>query len=149
MIRVTATSFVIEGDASELDQFEGLKELVSRFSPTNGTASREIDDQDGEVREPSSSWSHDELAEMWKLLRPEAKQILAELAKKPGGYPFGELQRVTGKRGVEIGGNLSSVGFAIRRFPGKNHPLTKNYSMHEWSMQPEVAEVIRELSENE
>jgi hypothetical protein len=41
---------------------------------------------------------------------------------------------------------LSSLGFTIKRLPGKQDPLVRDWVLSQYSLSPEIAAVIRELA---
>jgi hypothetical protein len=56
------------------------------------------------------------------------------------------LQKVLGKPGKTIGGNLSTVGATVKRFEGKRRPIQTNYSRKLWTMDPDFANAVRAIS---
>ncbi len=145
MARVTIT-VVVEGDVTEVDQIrEALRRLPSEIAAvpvTNGAAA-------AVERERPSEWTREELERFWSGLRPGAREVLAEVAKRPDRYPMDELERTLGVPARTIGGRLSSVGFGMRRFRGKPEPIhfhhgapgTRGY----YTMDPRIAEMLREI----
>lgn len=53
---------------------------------------------------------------------------MAELAKKPEGYRMSQLARALGLQEGAIRGQLSSVGFALRRMDRKPSPKKERKS---------------------
>ncbi|MCS7051227.1 MAG: hypothetical protein NZL87_06400, partial [Thermomicrobium sp.] len=88
----------------------------------------------------------------WSRLQDGARQILAEIAKRPEGYPMVDLERALGVPARVIGGRLSSVGHAMRRFPHKEEPVEFRTGGDEapgrriYFMKPEIARMIRRLA---
>lgn len=91
-------------------------------------------------------WTAEELAQVWNEVTAGARRVLAEIARRPDGYPAAELQQALGMDGKAIGGTLSSVGVVSRRY-GERMPL---YVFH-WDlyrMRPRIAEVVRRLADS-
>lgn len=91
-------------------------------------------------------WTAEELAQVWNEVTAGARRVLAEIAKRPDGYPAAELQQALGMDGKAIGGTLSSVGVVSRRY-GERMPL---YVFH-WDlyrMRPRIAEAVRRLADS-
>jgi len=95
---------------------------------------------------PAAGWSPEELAAYLSMVKEDARRIVTEVAKRPEGYPFDDLQEVLGMGAQNIGGRLSSVGHALRRFPGKPGLIERDYRQRAYRMDPEVAKTIRELA---
>lgn len=132
MARITIT---IEGDAKELEG--ALQRLLvanedSPEAPPRAAA--------------AAGWAPEELAVYWGAIRDDARDIVAELAKRPEGYAFDDLQAILGLGAQNIGGRLSSVGHALRKFPGKPGLLERDYRQREYRMAPDVAAEIRRLA---
>ena len=89
----------------------------------------------------------DELTQVWNEITVGARRVLAEIVKRPEGYPSGELQQALGMDGKAIGGTLSSVGVVSRRF-GARPPIYK-FRWDEYRMPPPVAEVIHLLAQGQ
>jgi hypothetical protein len=56
------------------------------------------------------------------------ERIMAELAKKPEGYRMSQLARALGLQEGAIRGQLSSVGFALRRMDRRPSPKKERKS---------------------
>jgi len=144
MARIVIT---IEGDSQEIG---AIQEVLQRLA---GLAGAEY--EAGEAvraageREP---WTYEEFRQFWSRLQDGARQILAEIAKRPEGYPMVELERALGVPARVIGGRLSSVGHAMRRFPHKEEPVEFRTGGDEapgrriYFMKPEIARMIRRLA---
>ncbi len=133
MPRVTIT---IEG---EFDEIQTILQRLATGEPDNPVS----------LEEPVSApiaWTPEELAALWNMIESGARGILAEIATRPDGYPFTELQHALGMNGSNIAGRLSSVGHAMRRFPEKPHPVTRDYRTRQYTIDAEVADVIRRLA---
>ena len=90
-------------------------------------------------------WTPEELAQLWGEVTDGARTVLAEIAKRPDGYPNAELQQALGMPGNAIGGTLSSVGVVSRRFGPK--PPVYWFRWDTYKMPPPVAEVISRLAQ--
>lgn len=143
MARIVIT---IEGDSQEIG---AIQEVLQRLA---GLAAAEF--EPGEtVRGPGERepWTFEEFRQFWSRLQDGARQILAEIAKRPEGYPMVELERALGVPARVIGGRLSSVGHAMRRFPHKEEPVEFRTGGDEapgrriYFMKPEIARMIRRL----
>ena len=51
-----------------------------------------------------------------------------------------------GVDGPHLGGMLSSLGFAMKRLPGKQDPLVRDWVAGQYRLPPDIAAVIRELA---
>jgi len=140
MARITIT---IEGDEQELEG--ALQRLLSVAHGQDGTSPAEPVAETTE--EPAPGWAPEELAAYWDAIRDDARGIVAEVAKRPEGYPFDDLQAALGMGPQNIGGRLSSVGHARRRFPGKPQLVERDYRLRQYRMDPAVAEAVRRLAE--
>lgn len=95
------------------------------------------------------TWTSEELSELWATIKDGARQIWARIAEKPEGHDFADVVRSTGMHGLQVAGQLSSIGHALRKFPGKEHPITRDHAAGQYRMDPEVAKVIRQLAGTE
>ena len=143
MARIVIT---IEGDSQEIG---AIQEVLQRLAGLTGA-----EFEAGEaVRGPGERepWTFEEFRQFWSRLQDGARQILAEIAKRPEGYPMAELERALGVPARVIGGRLSSVGHAMRRFPQKEEPVEFRTGGDEapgrriYFMKPEIARMIRRL----
>jgi DNA polymerase III psi subunit len=96
-----------------------------------------------------SDWTLQELVRLWDLIRPDARQFLAEIARRPDGCSFDEVQRALGLGGPNVAGRLSSVGRAQRQFPGKPALVAREARTRQYRMDPVVASAFRLLWEGE
>ena len=136
MVKITIT---VEGEPEEVRA--ALRQLV--VSDTANQAEGVL--TSGAVLE----WTPDELRQLWNMIEPGARRILAALAERPDGYPFDALQQSLGMTGPNVAGRLSSVGHAMRRFPGKPHPVQRDYRTRQYTMDSTVAEAIQQLARDE
>ena len=90
-------------------------------------------------------WTAEELTQLWNEITVGARRVLAEIVKRPDGYPSAELQQALGMDGKAIGGTLSSVGVVSRRFGDR--PPVYRFRWDEYRMPPPVAEVVHLLAE--
>lgn len=74
---------------------------------------------------PQAPWTEEEAEKLLKKMKPEARRIIAEVAKRPEGYKRSELMQVLGLKGRSIGGWLGSVGRAVKRIGNKPSPLSR------------------------
>jgi hypothetical protein len=98
-----------------------------------------------------AEWTPADLKTLWMHTRPEARKIWAEVAKRPEGYPFAEVEKVFGLDGNQIAGRMSSIGHARNRcFPNREVPVKRDYSAsgRRYLMDANHAAVIRELAES-
>jgi hypothetical protein len=89
-------------------------------------------------------WTQAELQSLWSEVTDGARKVLAELAKRPGGYSNVELQQVLGMPGNAIGGTLSSAGVAARKFGPK--PPLYFFRWETYRMLPDVAAALSQLA---
>jgi hypothetical protein len=128
MARVTLT---IETNHEELSTV--LQDLLAMTSSDGTTAASGTD-----------VWNEEEIASFLDLLTTDAREILAEIATRPEGYPWAALQERFGLDGLEIGGRMSSTGHALRKFPGKKPLHVRDYQRREYRMDPAYAQMVLE-----
>lgn len=148
MARVTVT---VEGDVEEvraaLVALLGSEELGGSSEELG--QGRAIVGGQGATRSP---WTPGELARLWDYLTPNAQRVLATVARRPEGYAHEDLVRDLDSDMRSIGGNLSSVGHAMRRLfrSGdtylKPRPIENDYAWRRYRMDEDVAEMVRGLS---
>ena len=98
-------------------------------------------------------WTSALAAELWAELKPGARRILAEIARQPGGVPLGTLRARLDMETANLGGNLSSVGFAMNRLRKRHgaipaaYPYATDYAAQTFSMPPALAACILALNE--
>jgi hypothetical protein len=73
----------------------------------------------------AAAWTEKEAETLLKQIKPNAKNILAELANKPEGYRISALARALGLKESAVRGQLSSVGFALKRMDRKPSPIQR------------------------
>lgn len=141
MTRVTVT---IEGEAEE------IREALARLLGSDGgdtTPAPEV-----EVAPEPQPWEREDLSRLWSSLTDPARRVLAEVATRPQGYPLQELEEALGLNMRRIGGNLSSVGHAMRRYfrQGGHYtrewPLQGDRNKRRYLMEDDVAGWIREFA---
>lgn len=155
MARLTVT---VEGEAEEVRG--ALLRLVSgdadgwpvRSSGSSLGPQSASEDESPTSPEPPLPWTKEELAQLWGYLTHPARRVLREVAEQPDGYPFKELEQALGTTMSSIGGNLSSVGHAMRRLYRIGESYTKPWPIsgvthkREYQMDESVAASIRELA---
>jgi hypothetical protein len=142
MARVTVS---IECEAEE---FRSTLESLLGARDLHALAAESAGDEAAQESTAGEKWNREELMQLWSGSRPEARALLAEIAKHPDGYTFEDLQSTFQLDGLTVGGQLSSVGHAKRRlFPTKPDPVQRDYRMRRYTMDPEVAKVFRELGD--
>jgi hypothetical protein len=72
----------------------------------------------------SATWTKKDAKTLLNQIKPNAKRIIAELSNKPEGYLRSELTQKLGLQEQAIRGQLSSVGFALRRMGNKPSPIS-------------------------
>lgn len=148
MARVTVT---IEGEADEVR--DALVRLLGS-DDAGATAANGATLGDGVAPPPvvPIPWTQDDMALFWSFLTSPARQVLAEVAQRPGGYAFQDLERALGLDMRRIGGSLSSVGHAMRRLYrtgngySRDWPLRGDKNKRVYLMEPEVAGWVQELA---
>jgi hypothetical protein len=108
-------------------QSEGVKEEKREEVPVQPTP--------GKGRRPrrakkaisvvAAAWTEKEAETLLKQIKPNAKNIMVELAHKPEGYGIGELALALGLQESAVRGQMSSVGFALKRMGGKPSPIKR------------------------
>jgi hypothetical protein len=73
----------------------------------------------------AGTWTEKEAKTLLKQIKSNAKSILVEFANQPEGYGIGELALALGLQESEIRGQLSSVGFALKKMGGKASPIKR------------------------
>lgn len=155
MARVTIT---VEGEAEEVRG--ALLRLVNGevdgWSVTGSSSSLGPQSADEEESRTSPDlplpWTKEELAQLWAYLTYPARRVLREVAEQPDGYHFEDLAQVLGSNMRSIGGNLSSVGHAMRRLYATGDSYTKPWPIsgdkhrRVYLMDESVATSIRELA---
>lgn len=130
---MTKITITIETDADE-DPRKKLMEFLAGGSLTNGKA-------------PGVDWTQDDFASFWSKLRPDAQKILAIIAKQPDACPMTAIEKALGWTGLQIAGRMSSVGHAMRRFPGRPNPYTWDWNARVYKLENHrIAEWIVKLA---
>lgn len=149
MARITIT---IEGES---DEIEAIQTVLQRIAGV--TAAAHGEEAAVEVVRPVAQrqpWTPEEFQQFWSRLKDGAREILTEIAKRPEGYPMSELEQVLGLPARVIGGRLSSVGHAMRKFQHKEWPVEfrtggDGETRRMYFMRPDIARLIRRLGEGE
>jgi len=146
MARIVIT---IEGDSQEIEAIQAVLQRLAGMT-SGGLEAEEAVEQPRASGE-EESWTFEEFQQFWSRLKGGARQILAEIAKRPEGYPMTDLEQALGLPARVIGGRLSSVGHAMRRFEHKREPLEfraggdDGVGRRVYIMPPEIARMIRQL----
>lgn len=85
-------------------------------------------------------WTPEDFTSFWGKLQPDARQILGVVAKQPDGCPMDAIQKALSWSGLQVAGRLSSVGHAMRQFPGRPYP-------YEWDARARVYKLNRPIAE--
>lgn len=155
MARLTVT---VEGEAQEVR--EALLRLLNGDTIVSSATSSGLDSvpdsTGGKAPEVSPQlqlpWTKEELAQFWPYLTAPAQRVLGEIATQPDGYRFEELAQTLGSDMRIIGGNLASVGHAMRRLHNdgesftKSRPHSKDAFKRVYRMEEDVAAWIREFA---
>jgi len=129
-VKITVT---IETEAGE-DPRQKLMEFLAGGNLTNGKAQ-------------GMEWTADDFASFWAKLRPDAQKILAVVAKQPDGCPMTAVEKALGWTGLQIAGRMSSVGHAMRKFPGRQYPYTWDWHARVYKLASrEIGEWILKLA---
>lgn len=121
---------------SEMLRLLGLQESQAQVEVPKEEASEEASVQPSRVKgrrqrrarragAAAAAWTEKEAETLLRQIKPNAKRILAELASKPEGYSISDLAEALGLQEGAIRGQLSSVGFALRRMDGKPSPIKR------------------------
>jgi hypothetical protein len=106
--------------------------LTPEFSATSGLdISAEQGGKSGHSRRGrkkgaviQEAWTDETVKRLLSEVRPNAKNILVELANKPDGYNRKELAAALNVQEESIRGQLSSLGAALKRMGGRLTPLS-------------------------
>ncbi|MDP9357829.1 MAG: hypothetical protein M3R02_21585 [Chloroflexota bacterium] len=126
MARVTLT---IEADHEELPAV--LQQLGTMTVPEIETTTQ-----------GTEAWDEAELGAFLDMIKPDAREILVEIARRPEGYPWAEMQERLGLGGLAIAGRMSSIGHVMNRFPGKKPLHERDYQRRVYRMDPDTAKMI-------
>lgn len=110
-----------------------------------GTTSEQIA---GKGPSSATGWTSEDVIQLWPEMRSDiARNILAEIATQPTGYPWDELvSKFQLKDTKELAGKLSAFGHARRRLGSKPDFLRRNWQKRHYIMPTNVAEAIRQLA---
>jgi hypothetical protein len=154
MARLTVT---VEGEVEEVREallrlFNGEPVSSGDPKPDSPPGSQSTSEEEPKPSpEPPLDWTSEELARLWAYLTDPARRVLGEVAGQPNGYPLADLERALGSDMRRIGGNLSSVGHAMRRLYRvgdaytRPWPILKDGYKRVYLMDESVAASIREL----
>lgn len=143
-MKITVNGIVIEGTRDELR--DTLEMLLER------TASQPLEQgEDGGVSSTSGqelkSITVEQFRSLWPQLTAQAQAVLGLVAQQPNGFPVADLLAHLDVDGRSLGGILSSLGFAVKRVPGVQDPLVRDWTLNQYRLAPEIAAAIRELEE--
>ncbi|HEV2238956.1 MAG TPA: hypothetical protein VGR57_20020 [Ktedonobacterales bacterium] len=144
-MKITANGVVIEGTREELQ--DTLNMLLERAA-TQWEAIEQAADETVMSNTPQQTvpMTIEEFRHMWPQLSTGSRTVLAEVATRPQGYLVADLLARLGVDGPHLGGMLSSLGIAIKRLPGKQDPLVRDWVAGQYRLPPDIAAVIRELA---
>jgi hypothetical protein len=96
----------------------------------------------------AATWTEKEAETLLTQIKPNAKNIMTELANKPEGYRISALARALGLKESAVRGQLSSVGFALKRMDRKPTPISREKIDGEltYKLDSVVAEVAKQQS---
>ncbi len=143
-----AIKIEILGDTWEEVQHEARKIAGVDDLEAIDEGTQEVESLDKILR--GSGWSYHELTRLWSEINGNAREALAEIATRPApeGYIWWELAPNLELQKGELGGRMSSIGFALKRaLPGKSNPVNYDDSVNRYMMHPAVAQVFCELAE--
>ena len=142
-MKITVHGVVIEGTREELqDALDMLLERAVRQG-------EQVADETVVSNTPQQTvpLTAEEFRHLWPQLSAGSRAVLAEVATRPQGYPVADLlARLGVPAGPNLGGMLSSLGIAIKRLPGKQDPLVRDWVASQYRLPPDIAAVIRELA---
>jgi len=148
---VARLTITIEGESEEIEAIQAVLQRLAGVTAVTGSATVEASET---LQRAAKDWTAEEYEHFWGQLKDGARQILAEVAKRPEGYPMSDLERALGLPARVIGGRLSSIGHAMRRFESKEKPIElrtvrEDGSRRIYVMKPEIARLVRRLAEEE
>ena len=148
MARITIT---IEGESQEIEAIQAVLQRLAGVTavPGAGGAAPEAN-----RTAPREAWTLEEFQHFWSQLKDGARAILTEVARRPEGYPMRDLEQALGLPARVIGGRLSSIGHAMRRFESKEEPIEFRTGRDDgprrvYSMKPAIARLVLRLAEGE
>lgn len=150
--RITITIETVIADGAEPAQMRTLiTDVLRRCTSDNEDLESNTSADDGNPETGGtlnqgvnpSGWTFRDFEELWDLLSPGAKRVLAELAQRPDGYPDRALQDALDMDLQTIGGFLASLGRRKSRF-AKQEPVYRKDATTNWEfvLAPEVAGYI-------
>lgn len=101
---------------------ESAKEPETEKAPSRG---RRLPNTKEPAGTSQMSWTEKEAEKLLNKISPDARRIIAEVAKRPEGYKPSELVQVLGLKTRSVGGQLSSVGKEVKRMGNKPTPLLR------------------------
>lgn len=124
---------------------ESAKETETEQAPSR---SRRLPTRKEPAGTSQMSWTEKEAEKLLNKVSPDARRIIAEVAKKPEGCKPSELVQVLGLKSRSVGGQLSSVGKEVKRMGNKPTPLLKVKADggFVYKLDPIVANVAKKLT---
>lgn len=93
---------------------------------------------------PAGKWTKEELAQLWRTLNDNARQVIREISKRPNGYEFDAIREKLGLDAVHMGGQLSSVGHRLQQFPPRPRPVIADTDAKVYRLDPDFAAFLRQ-----
>lgn len=141
-MKITVNGIVIEGTRNELR--DTLEMLLERAA--SQTVEQEEDEGTSSVKdEELKPMTVEQFRTLWPQLTAQAQAVLGLVARRPDGYPVADLLARLDVDGRRLGGILSSLGFAVKRTPGAQDPLVRDWMLNQYRLAPDIAAVIRDL----
>jgi hypothetical protein len=141
-MKITVKGVVIEGTREELQH--ALDMLLERAVRQGEQVADET--VVSNTLQQTVPLTAEEFRHLWPQLSAGSRAVLAEVAMRPQGYPVADLLARLSVDGPHLGGMLSSLGIAIKRLPGKQDPLVRDWVAGQYRLPPDIAAVIRELA---
>lgn len=137
MLPTLTVTITIAGETSEV--VEEVRRML-------GSAPTSIIEADEPPVDPAA-WTSDEVERVWRLLTPDCREVLAEIARRPRGYHKEALRAALQMSALSVAGRLSSLGHRERLIgkPSFLHRTDDGY----YFMDAEVAPVIRRLADQD
>ncbi len=145
-MKITVHGITIEGTPDELSgPLQMLLEhAVAQSAEIDGAGDGHTTSDGESSKTAKTPMTAQDVAQLWPSLTSNAQAALAEIAKRPEGYPSDQLLSVLKVDGPALGGYLSSLGFGMRRFPHRQYPLIRDLQSSEYKLAPDIAEAIRQ-----
>lgn len=99
-----------------------------------------------EAKTATIDWTPDDFTKFWAGLRDNAKQLLPEIAQHAPTYPFEDLRKAVGMKGLEVAGRMSSIGHQQNRFPNRPAVVIRDWNARVYHIDKRIAGWIITLS---